>query len=80
MVGESEQLYNAGSSYNACTEGLWLSARTSHAVSESSKTVVFEQTDPSIPLSNLLGQVGCEVLRGVKSREVNRAFTFPPIR
>ena len=44
-VGGSVQLYNAAASHNACAEGLWLSAKTSHAVSKSGKKAVSEQTD-----------------------------------
>lgn len=62
MMGGSEQLYNIGASHNACAEGLWLSTKTSLAVSRSGKTAVFELIDPlppSILSSKLLGQVGC---------------------
>ena len=45
MVGGSEQLYNAAAIHNACAEGLWLSAKTSHAVSKSGKKAVSERTD-----------------------------------
>ena len=48
-MGWSEQLYNAGTTHNACAEGLWQNANTSHAMSKSGKTAVLEQIDHPLP-------------------------------